>query len=60
MTVTTHGDQDAASLRGRLVAELAPAVTAALLVWAFWSTLRSNLRAKRELDRIQQLQPQAD
>jgi TctA family transporter len=36
------------------------AFTAALLVWAFWSTLRSNLRAKRELDRIQQLQPQAD
>ncbi len=36
------------------------AFTAALLLWAFWSTLRSNLRAKRDLDRVQQLQPQAD
>ena len=36
------------------------AMTAALLLWAFWSTLRNNLRAKRELDHHQQLQPQGD
>ncbi|WP_066271850.1 tripartite tricarboxylate transporter permease [Hydrogenophaga palleronii] len=32
------------------------AFTAVLLAWAFWSTLRNNLRAKEELDAIKQQQ----
>jgi putative tricarboxylic transport membrane protein len=31
------------------------AFTVMLLIWAFWSTVRSNLRAKRELDALQPL-----
>lgn len=31
------------------------ALTAALLVWAFWSTIRSSLRAKKELDALRPL-----
>jgi len=35
------------------------ALTAAMLLWAFWSTLRSNLRTRREPDQ-HPLQPQTD